>query len=197
MNITVDLDKLAGTLQDCVARLANLGPVMEAGEWLAVWEVKKRFETSTGPDGRSWVPLTWPRIMGATAQGGPLQNFGLLGASIVGKSDGNSITLGTNHASRNVHQFGATIRPSKGKYLTIPVTSEASRAGGARFFGRELRFEFISGLGAALVEDSTGIVQYRLLKKVTIPARPFMGWSQAWVDTFSAMLAGYITTGRI
>lgn len=195
MNITINLDQLAGTLQDCLNRVATLGPAMEAGKWLAVSEVKHRFDASIGPDGRAWAPLTWPRVLGTG--GKPLQNYGLLAASIVGKSDGNSITLGTNNASRNVHQFGATIRPKKGKYLSIPVTREASRSGGARQFGRPLRFEFITGLGAALVEVQTGIVQFRLLRKVTIPARPFMGWSRQWVDTFSALLAGYITTGRI
>ena len=74
-----------------------------------------------------------------------------------------------------VHQEGATITPKAAKALAIPVTNEARRAGGPR--SMDLHLVWPKGKAAGTLRDDANKVHFVLVKSVTIPARPFLGWT--------------------
>lgn len=68
-----------------------------------------------------------------------------------------------------IHEFGGTIRPVKGRYLTIPV---GDLKGSPR---KHAGLRFVRGRGDKglyMVNDSG--LQYVLVRSVTIPARPYL-----------------------
>ena len=85
------------------------------------------------------------------------------------------------------HEYGATIRPKKAKFLTIPVHDELkTQAGG----GRVPSARDIPGLtyaGSAkgqrmLIHELTGEVWYILRQRVKIPARPYLAPSRKDIE---------------
>lgn len=93
---------------------------------------------------------------------------------IGGKAD--SETMAIAHA----HEYGATIKPKKGKYLAIPLTKEAEAAGSPREFN-DLRFVPASNGNLLMVRDKKGAngktgseAMYLLTKSVTLPERSFI-----------------------
>ena len=149
-------------------------------------EVKLRFATSTTPLGAGWLPLRFPRVRGGAK---PLYDRGDLLKSIgsVVQIGSRQASWGTNWISARVHNFGATIRPKNGKYLAIPATKEALRAGSPRNFPFKLTFiKFTPRLAAWVlkpVNKDTFTVQYWLVTEVTIPPREFMGWNDKLIET--------------
>lgn len=186
--VVVTLDQLPAEIGRGIASLSkvNFAPVGRILEQMAISDTKRRFDAGVSPEGAPWVPLSHPRVTSKGADK-PLRDFGLLMASVQAKATQNDLTLSSNLIYAGVHQFGATIRPKKGRFLTIPATKEAKRAGGARRFPRPLR-AIINPQGTAgvLIEDMgvMEIVQYYLVQQVVIPARPFLG--------FSKQLIGYV-----
>jgi hypothetical protein len=75
---------------------------------------------------------------------------------------------------------GPPIRPKRGKWLTLPKTAEAYRAGSASLFPGKLhrnrKRDNPDGLTKALY-DQTGVMQYALAEEVNPPADP-----RAWPD---------------
>lgn len=72
-----------------------------------------------------------------------------------------------------IHELGGTIRPKKSKFLAVPVTEAARKAGSPRNMTGLVYVQSVKGQ-PMLVEEFTGKVQYILKKLVTIPARPFL-----------------------
>jgi len=73
-----------------------------------------------------------------------------------------------------VHEYGATIRPRRARYLAIPLTEEARRVGSPRAYPSPL-FSARSRRGNLLLfrREGRAIVPVYLLRdSVTIPARP-------------------------
>lgn len=169
---------------------------------------KENFAGGHSPTGSVWLPLAHPRP-NSKGTDRPLRNNGILMASVTARgAPGNfeqitptRMEFGTNLDYAAVHQYGATIFPRSSKYLAIPLTTEAARAGRAKdWAGAKLRFQPFgknSGKeGGFLVEDRQqgkpsgkgkknakiaslreAIQHYVLVKSVTIPARPFLGWN--------------------
>lgn len=222
------------TLVELAGRVGNLaralGPQAFTPIWpivaqMAVSDVRKNFQEGHAPDGRPWKPLAH----GRAGQGGgalPLRDNGVLLASITGKAIGNGIAVGTNVVYAALHQFGGVVRPKKAKFLAIPLTKEAKRAGSPRKFPGNPKWRFIPTktggwvmLAAppsqqraanrrtiadalATLEGRTrrrnkkpapvAIAQYVLVSEVTVPARPFLGFSDSFIDRVGQLLTDRI-----
>lgn len=173
-----------------------------------VSNVKENFSGSHSPDGSPWLPLAHARPNSKGADK-PLRKNGILLGSVTsrqGEGHYEEVTstrmeYGTNLDYAATQQYGATIFPRSSKYLAIPLTKEADRAGRARNFGQPLRFQPFSKnsgkSGGFLIEDKRGtkrkaaqaIRHYILVDHVTIPARPFLGWSDDLVDEVGEILS--------
>ena len=101
--------------------------------------------------------------------------------------------MSASHPGANVHQFGATIKPKKAKKLAIPVSREGKRAGRPRDFPRKLKWRPTNGQSSLLYEV-TGkrtkkvVVHYILVDEVTVPARPFVGFSDQTIAKIVILL---------
>lgn len=146
---------------------------------LAVAGCRESVQAGLDANGRPFKPLVHNRPDGGNK---PLLDKGLLAASISAAVTQEGIELKASHPGAAVHQFGATIRAKK-KFLTIPVTTEAKRAGGARRFPRDLFFVSSRQPNTGLLCEggpNGGLrVHYVLKQSVKIPARAFLGFSPA------------------
>jgi len=179
-------------------------------------DMKGHFDRGSGPNGERWAPIQ-PRPQGGDK---PLLNTGRLRASIKGRAEPNGASAGTNVIYANLMNAGGTIRPTKAKFLAIPLTREAARASGPRNFPRKL-FVIRSKNGNLLLVEAppltkTGkkkklkrneseqkladkynaggemVPHYVLKKSVTIPARPFNGFTDAAVDDVLNIATDYL-----
>lgn len=102
-------------------------------------------------------------------------------------------------AIAHAHEYGATIKPKKGKYLSIPLTKEAEEAGSPRAFNN-LRFINAKGGNLLMVRDNMkgrgkteSEAMFLLVKSVTLPERSFI---RASFDANQEKL-GDIVTGAV
>ena len=102
-------------------------------------------------------------------------------------------------AIAHAHEYGATIRPKKGKYLAIPLTKEAQAAGSPRAFS-DLYFVNAKDGKVLMVRDkkkrggkTESEAMYLLVKSVTLPERSFI---RAGFDAQQKEL-GSIVTGAM
>lgn len=157
-----------------------------------VSDVKRRFLTGTSPDGTRWRPLKFKRPRGGTR---PLQDTGRLMASITGRSSPTEVVVGTAHPAAALQQHGGVVRPKKGKFLAIPLTKEAQRAGSPRRMKGSTRMPLF-----ARRVDGQLVGHFLLCKKVTVPPRPFLGLSRECEKVIAAILLDAATrrwqTGR-
>lgn len=175
--LTLTIDELRtaiARLAPPVVPLAPAGFALDPGlgrelVQILVSDVKGRFLSSTAPDGRAWAPLKRPRPSGG---GKPLLDTGALMASISGRFTPTSVVVGTNRPGAALHQFGGTVRPVKGKFLAIPLTPMAKRAGSPR----RLTGTAALPLFARRIEGELR-GHFLLVKGAKVPARPFLGVS--------------------
>lgn len=142
----------------------DLAPALRSIGAAIVKNTQLRFEAETGPKG---VP--WKKSRRAASQGGKtLQDSRRLYASLTSRVVGaGTLEVGTNVAYAAVHQFGATIRPK---------TSRGTRASGTT---KRLKFRIPGG-------------GFRTVASVTIPARPFLGFTQEDREDVSDILARHL-----
>ncbi len=185
---------MATTLRELAGRfrgLAAAGPsaaARRACEQLAVAGARRHFTNGRGPDGAPWPPLARPRPGGGSA---PLRDRDLLMASLSAAWAGDTLALSASGPGAALHQYGGTVH-ARGRFLTIPVTREARAAGGAARFPRPLRLVRTGPRTGLLVEKRAGgraRVQYVCVPSVTVPARPFVGFSPGTVAAMSDVLA--------
>lgn len=72
-----------------------------------------------------------------------------------------------------IHELGGVIEPKNTKYLAIPMTSLARKAGSPRNLTNLAFVQSLKGQ-PMLVDDESGEVHYLLRLSVTIPARPYL-----------------------
>lgn len=135
IEITYDDREVLAVLKELQARAADLEPaLLEIGEDL-VPRWKRRFDTSTGPDGRRWLPNTQTSIIrylegqsGSFGKRGkitkkgaaramakrPLVQEGYLRDTLEYQLDGDTLLIGSPQKYAAVQQFGAE-RGSLGK----------------------------------------------------------------------------------
>lgn len=197
----LSLDQVAELLRQA----GHLAPVpltptaRQALPMLAVAGVKEHFQKQQGPSGETWPPLAHARPRGGTLA---LLDTGGLRASIQGRCDADAVVVSTNRPGAAVHQFGATIRPKQAKALAIPVTKQAVRSGSPRQFSGVLKWippkrrsggnkgvlaeVKMTGRGKKKTKKIT--VHYVLKDSVTIPARPFLGFSESTVQAIAEVV---------
>ena len=166
----------------------RLAPTLKALEMLAVADTQQRFNLQKAPDGTPWAPLKHARIITAGGVGLALLDTGQLRASIRAKASDTELVVSSNKEYAGVHQYGGTIRPVRAKFLCIPLTREAKYAGSPRRF-RGTLFPILNRARTkgVLVERRTvgrgksartvEVEHFFMTKSVTIPARPFLGFS--------------------
>lgn len=146
----------------------------ETGRTIAqilVSDVKKRFATGTAPDGSPWRPLKYPRPNGGDK---PLRDTGVLMASITAKVDRTGVTVGTTHPGAALQNAGGTVRPKRGKFLAIPLTREAKRAGSPRRMKGTKELPLFARWNAS----GQPVGHFLLVRKAVIPKREFVGVSK-------------------
>lgn len=139
LNVQLDISGLEAAMQRLNA-MGNLQyhALLDGLGALGVAQTHRRIQSEkTSPDGAAWP---------ANLNGGSIlfRTGTHLSDSIQHAAGANEVHWGTGWIGARVHQFGAVIRPVKGKVLAFML-------GGVRVFAR----------------------------KVTIPARPFLGVSPA------------------
>jgi len=189
----------------------DFAPIWPQLAQMAVSDSKKNITEGHGPNGETWPALAHGRVGQTGAL--PLRDNGLLLASIngLGKEDG--LTVGSHMIYAPVQHYGGTIVPKRSKFLSIPLTIEAKRSGGPRFWtGTKWQFrpthngwlmlapapmtraqqrrannrtfenaartlEGQRPLRTLAVQRPPAVPQFLLVPSVTIPARPFIGFS--------------------
>jgi phage gpG-like protein len=196
-------------LQDLAAELEkpiDYGPLMKIfGEMLRS-NAAECFEQAREPEGGAWKALKRPR---PGSKGGdiPLNDTGILRESInavgtkgnINVVEPRRVEVGTNLDYSTIHQWGGTITPKQAKFLAIPATVEAKNKGSPRNWAPgELDFRF-GAKGGVAVKKTIGpysnvveTIQYYFAKSVTIPARPYLGISDAQADEFAEEAADYV-----
>lgn len=169
-----------------------LKAVQQAVKVAATGGVREHFQQQKSPEGIPWKKLAHARPDGSSRI---LQDRGTLAASVRCDVSGSEVTLTASHVAANVHQYGAMIRPKTAKHLAIPVTVEAKRAGSPRRFGKPL-FTIRSGDTMLMIQKADGRkkkgdgkVQYVLVKSVTVPARPYLGFSDKTQDVIGGIVS--------
>lgn len=139
---------------------------------LLIADVRDNFHGSHAPDGTAWLPLKNPSKRRGGASAKPLRDTGLLMASVTAQGRGHverigehELVLGTNLDYAAVHQFGATIFfPERRRRK--PWVFES---GGRKVFTRRIRAH-----------------------TVTIPARPFLGFSERAINRIGLIFAEWM-----
>jgi phage gpG-like protein len=197
------------TLEEFARWCQEQGRDIEAIDWrpglrlcaiLLQSATKKNFEAAQSPDGAAWKPVEFrPEGYGGSNQ--PLNDFGLLKASASARGaqghieevSSSVLTYGTALIYAAIHQFGGTIKPKKGRMLAIPLTREAARYKGPRDFPRQLFLWHGDPARPPLLceegKEKKLTPVYRLVPRVTIPARPFLGFNEPLVDQIQNVLA--------
>ncbi len=151
--ITVALqgDSIAMGLRALRKLGAEPAPMMRAIGAALVETTHRRFESGTDPQGARWQP--WSRGYAAITTSRSIlrgqSGNSGLMGSITFAAEGNSVRVGSNKVYAAVHQFGATIVPKNKRAL----------------------FFFMGG--------AKGVAFGVHAKKVTIPARPYLGFGPA------------------
>lgn len=175
-------------LQD-VAR--KLRPAFRALVPMTIAGMKEGFQTSTAPDGSTWAP---PRHRA----GRPLLDHGVMEGAAQAVETPDGVKAFNQSKQARLHQQGGTIKPRSAKALAIPLSTEARRIDGARFFPRDLFV--LKANGKAFLAETGGlkgrgkkksmdlIFHYILLRQTTIPARPHVGFSVKTLNRISQFL---------
>jgi phage gpG-like protein len=162
-------------------------------------DVRRRFQTGTDPAGRPWTPLRYPRPRGGSK---PLLDTGVLRNSITHRPEADGASVGTAIPYAPLMHFGGKVVPKRAKYLTIPLTKEAARAGSPRamrnleFVPKKARGGKVRGwlveqkkTGRGKKKTSTTVFHWVCVTDVEVPARPFMGLSAQGLGAIDAIIA--------
>lgn len=113
LRIDAKLEQVERALRD-TASPAQIAYALNALGRSLLTRIQLTFRQSTAPNGSRWAPLK-------VRNGQPLRDTGRLYASITMKREEREVVVGTNVQYARVHQFGAVIRPKRGKFLRFPA----------------------------------------------------------------------------
>lgn len=146
MTVRGDWAPVRGALEQIAAIGRSPQRVLEAIGLELEGNVQRRFTTNIAPDGSAWAPLN-PLYASGRKPTPILVQSGQLRNQISSEAHGHTIIVASNMPYGATHQFGATIVP---------------RVGDGSDPKKSLRFT----MGGKLIR----------VKKVVIPARPFLGF---------------------
>jgi phage virion morphogenesis protein len=120
IRVEIDDRQVIDAINQLKQATSDLTPAMRAiGQDLAE-NIRLGFRDSTDPWGSPWQPLSpLTVLLRRNGSAKPLMDTGSLRNSINAQADATSVTVGTNDKRGPVHQYGATIKPKKGKYLSF------------------------------------------------------------------------------
>lgn len=173
-------------LVDGLPESGDLSPATRAMARVLKTGTQLRFRTMRAPDGSAWV-----KSRRATEEGGQtLSMTRRLRNSITSAYDATTASVGTNVVYAAIHQMGGVIRAKNGPFLAIPITAAARSAGSPRnmpglHVWQTLKGQYVMG-------DAKGQVHYLLRRQVTMPARPFLGASEADKTELSRVLQAHL-----
>lgn len=153
--IEIDDREVLAVLQELARRGANLAPVMHAIGNDLVESTKRRFATSTAPDGAPWAANSEVTI---------LQYLGLYSGSH--KKDGSLSKKGAARAGSKKPLI------SKSKSLSTTITYQVVDGGRTLLVGSPQKYAAVQQFGASAHE-------FGKAPWGDIPARPFLGISDA------------------
>jgi phage gpG-like protein len=137
-----------------------IGVILVAG-------VRRRFrQASAGP------PLKRPRAGGG---GPPLLDTGVLRNSYTARVEADGASVGSALPQARLHEFGGTVRAKRAKYLAVPLTVQAKRAGSPRRMPKLTFRPFAKGKPGGVLSRDDGrgrrTDHFLLVPEVTVPAR--------------------------
>jgi len=171
-NVYVEgLDQTAKAFAKFGSDVAKIVPDrVRAATFVVQGEIKK--QASGGTVGGALTPTRGPgRASGKLAQSFTTA-FAFEGNLISGQTFFGRV--GSNLPYAAIHEFGGTVKAKK-KWLTIPLTYEASRRPAPLW--PALQFIQARGKSPVLIDDATGIAQFVLKRSVEIPARVYVSKS--------------------
>ncbi|TAD90958.1 MAG: phage virion morphogenesis protein [Alphaproteobacteria bacterium] len=119
-------DQATPDLRRLLRRARNLRPLMGAIAGIAQASTRGRFETSSGPDGTKWTPLSAVTLAAKQKRGGKgvgepkiLVETAHLKRSIIRRYDGRTAEIGSNLPYAAVHQLGG--QAGRGHAITLPA----------------------------------------------------------------------------
>ena len=115
ITIVVEDQALAAGLKTLSERGANLDPVMAEIGAVLLASTQQRFETETGPEGKSW-----PKSLRARLENGQtLSKSNRLRLSLTYRASKDAVEVGTNVIYAAIHQFGGRITAKSKPYLAF------------------------------------------------------------------------------
>jgi phage gpG-like protein len=171
-----DVDRRLGLMS---AKIQNKSEVLKIIGNVGVEESHTIFDESGSPAG-SWKPSLRAAITG----GKTLLDRGKLRASINYEIRGASqVAIGTNDIRAAIHQFGGIIRAKAGGYLRFKLAGGGATAMGAyQTVGGHRRKNYGS--------------PWRMVKQVTMPARPFLAWTDRATENANRGITDYFMLDR-
>lgn len=200
VRIEVDDSEIAAGLRRLVEAGADLRPAMSKIADTLLLSTQRRFESQSGPDGRPWTPFarsTLRRMPAGRMPAQLLRDSGRLYGSLSTVVDARSAEigpdstylsakLGTNIVYAGIHQFGGAIaRPERQAFFRL-----AARGAGRTKDGRRVgsRLRFADADSRAQSKHTRTVPAYTL----RIPARPYLGVSEADKADILAILANHL-----
>lgn len=144
IQITLDDREIKEALERLRSRVADTGPAMhDIGQTLMA-RARRRFETSTGPDGRAWEPNAPATIAAYLGRyGGSYKKDGSLSKKGAARAAGKKPLIGESKQLQNIHYAAGR---------------DWAEVGSSRLYAAIHQFGGTAGRG----------------RRVTIPARPFL-----------------------
>ncbi|MCV2359639.1 phage virion morphogenesis protein [Paucibacter sp. TC2R-5] len=193
LNIEVHDQAVQAALTALSERVTNMQPALRVIGEEITQRAEHRFESSTGPDGRSWLPKKH-----ADSRKTLVGKTGRLRQQITASADRQALTVraGTPYAA--IHQFGGKIdRPAK--QVTVRHRTDAK--------GNLLRSAIMNGKGLIFAKKSHKRALERSFEakahSIIIPARPFMPVKDdgtlypAEQAEIMAQISAWLSTGKV
>jgi phage virion morphogenesis protein len=169
IEINIDLSNTLKNLQNLQNKVSNMTPLMANIAEDMYEAVIDNFDAQGRPKWAALSSLTKERRKRMGYDGKPiLENSGELRNHIIFHSTKNEAVVGTNKTYAALQHFGSAglpggvIKPKKGKWLTIP-----------------------------LGPNSKGKMEFRKVKQVKVPARPFLTLSDADFESIHKTASQY------
>ena len=178
-HVTLDVADAQQALATLRERAANLQPAMDAIGGHLVSATTRRFETESGPDGTKWTPSRRARKEG----GQTLTDTARLRQSVTHNATADSVEVGTNLPYAAIHQFGGEIQRAARTQTIHRMYNARTDELGRRFVKRRVaNFASDHAVGAHTVR---------------MPARPFVGFTQADAAESVAILGDFLLSGEV
>ncbi|GAB4303835.1 MAG: phage virion morphogenesis protein [Desulfuromonadia bacterium] len=155
IEITLDDRELRDALERLARRVADTGPAMHDIGQTLMEHARRRFATSTGPDGQAWAPNAPTTIAAYLGRyGGSYKKDGSLSKRGAARAAGKKPLIGESKQLRNIHYAAGR---------------DWAEVGSSRIYAAIHQFGGKAGRG----------------KKVAIPVRPFLPITQdgQWLGT--------------